>query len=186
MSARRPGGAIVVSRDLEFESLFHTTYRDVLAYAARRVRERAAADDIVSETFLVAWRRFAEVPVDHHEARLWLYRVAQYCLLNAERGRRRRAALSDQLLRHWPASTHGVSVVVPDEAESLVRVFLTLSAGDQHILLLSGWENLSATEIATVLACSVGAASTRLSRARAHFDRAVARENAAMPGEEDR
>ncbi len=179
------GGSLLALRHEQFESLFLATYRDVLAFAVRRLRERAAADDIVSETFLVAWRRFAEVPSDHEEARLWLYRVAHYCVLNAARAQRRRVALGEQLRHNASGRNAGVRVVVPDDrAESLARAFCTLSEADQNILLLAGWENLSPTQIATVLACSAGTASTRLSRARTHFDRAVARDNAS--GGEDR
>jgi hypothetical protein len=49
--------------------------RDVLAYALRRASPDDAAD-AVADTFLVAWRRLAEVPAEP-EARLWLYGVAR-------------------------------------------------------------------------------------------------------------
>ena len=58
------------TRDGRFEALFRANYAAVRGYALRRAR-REEAQDVVAETFLVAWRRFDEVPVD---ALPWLYR----------------------------------------------------------------------------------------------------------------
>ena len=52
----------------------------------RRLLDKDAVDDVVSETFLVVWRRFAEVPADPREELFWLYRVAHYGVLNTVRG----------------------------------------------------------------------------------------------------
>jgi len=176
MRIRSAGAAAFEPRDERFEELFHATYRDVLAFALRRLSDRASADDVVSETFLVAWRRFEQVPADSSEALLWLYRVAQYGVLNAERSQRRRVALRDRLRITVPVTAlDGQRVVVLDEeAESLALAFATLPEVDRTILLLSAWEGLRPGQIATVLGCSAGAAATRLSRAGTRFEHAVA------------
>src|SRR2546429_4661374 len=44
-------------------------------YLARRVG-RQAADDLVAETFLVAFRKRARYDPRHHDARPWLYGIA--------------------------------------------------------------------------------------------------------------
>ena len=54
-------------------------------YALRRVDAPEDAADVVAETFLVAWRRFGEVPVDDG-ARLWLYATARQVIANQRRG----------------------------------------------------------------------------------------------------
>jgi len=56
------------------ESLWAAHYTDLLAFAFRRVGDRLAAEDVVAETFLVAWRRVEAIPTD--EARTWLFAVA--------------------------------------------------------------------------------------------------------------
>jgi RNA polymerase sigma-70 factor (ECF subfamily) len=61
----------------------------VLAYARRRVGE-SDADDVLAETFLVVWRRRAQVPDD---ALPWLYAVAGNVIRNRRRAERRREAL---------------------------------------------------------------------------------------------
>jgi RNA polymerase sigma-70 factor, ECF subfamily len=57
------------TRDEKFEGLFRENYAAVRAYALRRASPELA-QDVVAETFLVAWRRLDDVPGD---ALPWLY-----------------------------------------------------------------------------------------------------------------
>lgn len=159
-----------------FTTLYNATYREVRSFATRRLPDTDAVDDVVSETFLVAWRRFSQVPADPGEALLWLYRVAQYGLLNAARGTRRRQALRDRLRAAVPAAAHDGRrvVVLDDESDSLASAFASLREDDRTVLLLAAWEGLTGRELAAVLGCSDVAAATRLSRARARFAVAIA------------
>lgn len=61
------------SRRARFEALFREYHPAVRAYARRRVPQEVV-DDIVSETFLVVWRRLDEVP---ERALPWLLTVAR-------------------------------------------------------------------------------------------------------------
>lgn len=167
--------AEVGAAEARFTTLFHATYREVRSFAMRRLPDSDAVDDVVSETFLVAWRRFAQVPADQSEALLWLYRVAQYGVLNTVRGDRRRQALRDRLRAAVPAVTSdGCRLVVLDqESDLLASAFAALREDDRTVLLLAAWEGLTGHELAVVLGCSDGAAATRLSRARSRFAAAV-------------
>jgi len=171
------------STEARFRSLFEATYREVQSFAVRRLPAHTAVDDVVSETFLVAWRRFEQVPADEGEALLWLYRVAQYGVLNAQRGERRRRALRERLRAAIPAVSHDGHrlVVLDDESETLASAFATLPEDDRTVLLLAAWEGLTGGALATVLGCSAGAAGARLSRARGRFAEAV--ELADQPGD---
>ena len=64
------------------------------AGVARRRIGADEAEDVLAETFLVAWRRRDDVPDD---ALPWLYAVAGNVLRNRTRAQRRRAALSARL-----------------------------------------------------------------------------------------
>jgi Sigma-70 region 2 len=55
------------------EALWRTHYRNVLAYAWRRVGDEAGAADVAAETFLIAWRRL----VDARPSRAWLLAIAR-------------------------------------------------------------------------------------------------------------
>lgn len=80
-------------RRARFERLYDAHYAPVLAYALRR-SGRTVAHDVAAETFLVAWRRLDDVPVD---AAPWLYGVARRVLANERRAEKRRAALAERM-----------------------------------------------------------------------------------------
>jgi RNA polymerase sigma-70 factor, ECF subfamily len=158
-------------RRLRLEALFIAHADDVLAYARRRT-DGAAAEDVLSEVFVVAWRRLDEVPADPVP---WLLACARRVLANQRRGERRRAAFFDRLSAD-AASTEG-SVDLPDRA--LARALASLSDTDREVLLLIAWEELSIAEAATVLGCSRPTLSVRLHRARKHLATALAADDKA-------
>jgi RNA polymerase sigma-70 factor, ECF subfamily len=61
-----------------------------MRFATRRVGADAAGD-VVSSTFLIAWRRLADVPAG--QGRAWLYGTARRVIANELRGRERRERL---------------------------------------------------------------------------------------------
>ena len=75
---------------MRFERLFRSEADAVRSYALRRA-DPADADDVVAETFLVAWRRFDDMPSD---PRPWLLSVARRVLANRRRSVQRLASLS--------------------------------------------------------------------------------------------
>ncbi len=62
----------VETREAQFNRLYELHLEAVRAYAWRRAP--GLADDVVAETFLVAWRRLDDVPAD--DALPWLIGVA--------------------------------------------------------------------------------------------------------------
>ena len=80
------------AREDAYRALFDAEFRRILGYALRRTACATDAADVAAETFLVAWRRFDEVPAGA-ETRLWLYGVARRVLANHQRGEVRRERL---------------------------------------------------------------------------------------------
>jgi RNA polymerase sigma-70 factor (ECF subfamily) len=149
---------------VSLDELFRRYAVEVLAYALRRT-DRASAEDVVSEVFLIAGRRLERVPVD--DAGLWLYGVARRVLANQRRGGRRRAALASSLsdLARGRAHTHAAAV----GGSPLLEALAALRPNDRELLLLTAWEGLDAAAVAVVLGCSPHAVHTRLYRARARL-----------------
>lgn len=139
-----------------FEAVFAEHYGPVLAYARRRAPAEVV-QDVVAETFLVAWRRFDEIPKRQLP---WLYGVARRVLANELRSARRRDALAERAAASIPASDP------PAADPGLFEALNRLTEHDRELLLLVAWEGLAPADAAEVLGCSRPAVRVRLSRAR--------------------
>jgi RNA polymerase sigma factor (sigma-70 family) len=147
-----------------FNRLYREHGRAVLAYALRRVAGPDDAADVVAETFLVTWRRFAEVPTGDG-ALLWLYAVAGRVIANQRRAERRRTRLGARLAEslRTEIATHPAP---RGEAAEVLRAMGDLSPEDRELLMLVSWEGLAPAEAARVLGLSALATRSRLHRAR--------------------
>jgi RNA polymerase sigma factor (sigma-70 family) len=132
--------------------------RSVFAYAARRAPERA--DDVVAETFAIAWRRFDDLPPDLEP---WLYGVARRVLAGQWRSQSRQSALVSRLVDVSAAAASD-----SDEADhaELYEALARLSESDREALLLTYWEGLDTERAAVVLEISRDAVNQRVHRAR--------------------
>lgn len=147
-------------------SLFDAHYQALMAYARRRTGEVADAEEVVAETFVVAWRRLADLPSDQVEQLAWLYAIAYRVILNQRRSARRRLRLLDRL-RHITTREQALPSRLPAVTEALAR----LSETDQEILRLVIWEGLSHAAAGRALGISANAATIRLHRARSRLAR---------------
>ncbi|MBU2664995.1 sigma-70 family RNA polymerase sigma factor [Actinoplanes bogorensis] len=147
-------------RRRRFEAVAPAVIEPVRRYLARRT-DPSTADDVLQETLLVCWRRVDDMPAV--EFLPWAYGVARNCLANAERAQRRRHRLFARIVHLDPPP---VAVPENDPDHELTEAVARLRAEDAEILRLWAWEELSASEIATVLRISANAASLRLHRAK--------------------
>ncbi|MDQ6777033.1 MAG: sigma-70 family RNA polymerase sigma factor [Actinomycetota bacterium] len=156
-----------------FEQIFAAHYWPVRDFVRRRASE-FVVEDVVAETFLVAWRRFSEIGGDPLP---WLLGVARRVLANELRGDRRRVALVDRLQGLTGTATS--SWESPAEINGVLAAALgRLSEREREVLLLVAWDGLDPARAAQVLGCSPTAFRVRLHRAR----RRIAKELADDPG----
>lgn len=164
------GGAVLgtgVDHDARIEDLFRKHAAGVLAYAMRRGASRAEAEDVLAETFLIAWRRSHQIPPEELP---WLLGVARNVLSNNARSKRRYTALIARVIgtaptydaRSDPSELVGLS---GDVRQALME----LSETDREALLLVAWEGLTHGEAAEVLSLSRKGFSRRVSRARSRL-----------------
>lgn len=162
---RTAGGTRPIDRDRDwFTGLYHDSYRMLLAYARRRVDEQTA-DEVVADTFLVAWRRRDEIPEGFERA--WLFGVARNTILTANRSARRRHALNSKLsgaarTGAWTDDRYEAS----DRTDALLPALHTLREEDREILMLVAWEGLTHAEIGEAMGISANAVAIRVHRAR--------------------
>ncbi|MEH1164153.1 RNA polymerase sigma factor [Micromonospora sp. CPCC 205539] len=155
-----------------FAALFRQHHRQVYAYAVSRAG-RDLADDIVSDTFLVAWRRLDAIPADPLP---WLLGVAR----NVVHERHRDAARQLRLLSQASAEIEGdVAEAVTERAATLAALD-ALGDADREVLTLIGWHGLSTREAAQVVGCAAPTFLVRLHRARRRFEQALADQSAVV------
>ena len=146
-----------------FTALYREHHLRVRDFARRRVGADLA-QEVVAETFLVAWRRLDDIP---GVAIPWLYRVALYEIANLRRRQAKAVRLHDALREGGTGTAReGETDDVTELARAVATAFVNLKPRDQEILRLAAWEQLSSSEGAAVLRCSVPAYRMRLHRAR--------------------
>ncbi len=159
-----------------FEALYLAHYAAVLRYVARRI-DRCAAEEIVAETFTIAWRRLAHVP--RHEELPWLLVTARNMLANERRAATR---ANDKQRAHAatirePRSRDPADALA--ERDAVVRAFTTLSEPDREALRLVAWDGLSLATAARVAGTTRLAFAMRVSRARRRLAAALEEPDAA-------
>jgi RNA polymerase sigma-70 factor (ECF subfamily) len=153
-----------------FEALYRAHCGSVRSFVHRRVRS-AAADDVVADVFVLAWRQLDRAPGDELP---WLLGIARGVLANRRRGEARQRALRDRLAASTVAGVQPAHEGFGGESEALMRALGGLSRLDQEILLLVAWDGLDRVQAASVLGITPGLFSVRLHRARRRLARVLA------------
>jgi RNA polymerase sigma-70 factor, ECF subfamily len=154
-------------REARFRAIYADVYEDVLRFSQRRVHS-SHAEDLVADTFLVAWRRLDDAPRRPGDLRAWLFGIARHCILNTRRDQDRRDALAVRVAEALPAAALGVGVD-PDfiaQRLDLAAAWRSLSDTDQEALALTVFEDLTSPQAARVLGTTPTAYRLRLLRAR--------------------
>jgi RNA polymerase sigma factor (sigma-70 family) len=159
-----------------FAELYDRHAPDIHRYVARRLGD-SAADDVVAETFLVAFRRRDRFDPSRGAARPWLYGIAS----NLIAGHRR-----SEVMQYRVLAKTAVDPVVEghhDRAEERVAAaavtrqlgaaLARLAKRDRDVLLLVAWESLTYDEVAQALGIPIGTVRSRLNRARKKVRKAL-------------
>jgi RNA polymerase sigma-70 factor (ECF subfamily) len=164
-----------------FACLFDDHAQAVYSHAVRLTGDRSTAEDVVSLTFLEAWRLRGRLLPDaefSHDTgdglRAWLFGIATNVLRNTQRtARRHRAALARLPERHTDRET------VPDFADDLAArmddserlaaaraALAQLRRHEREVFALCVWSGLSYAAAAEALGVPISTVRSRLSRAR--------------------
>lgn len=155
--------------ETEFTALYADNHRRVHAYAVARAGT-SLAEEVVADTFLVAWRRFGQMP--RGAALPWLLGVARNVIRERCRDEVRQRAVAEEMLT-WVADIPDVAEDVAERA-AVLTALAGLSENDREVLTLIAWDGLSPRAAARVVNCSTPTFLVRLHRARARLTRAVA------------
>jgi RNA polymerase sigma-70 factor, ECF subfamily len=159
-------------RRARLDALFTAHASDVYAFARRR-SSPAIAEDVVSETFLVAWRRLDSVP---DTPRPWLLAVARRVLANQRRSNGRQSALKSRLGAR-DTNAWRTADVEQSGAAAVLEALAELAPADRDALTLIAWDGLTADEAAIVLGCSRSTFYVRFHRAKKRMAQALGMTN---------
>ncbi len=130
-----------------------------LLRVARRLTTHSAAEDLVQDSLLLAWRNFHQFQPGTN-ARAWLFRI----LFNAYYGQGRKSRRMPEVV---PLTAH-LKTATPafDDSMALSRALDSLPVEQRAVLMLAVVEGFTCAEIASILASPIGTIMSRLSRAR--------------------
>jgi RNA polymerase sigma-70 factor (ECF subfamily) len=153
----------VSSAQIRDEELIRALYArhapSLLAFVQRLVNgDRAAAEDIVQETLLRAWRHSDELTVD--SVRPWLFTTARRLVVDAVRARSARPA--EALAAELSSATTGDDVDAALNTAIVVDALRSLSAPHRAILIDYFYRGRTAAEIAAERGMPAGTARSRV------------------------
>jgi RNA polymerase sigma-70 factor (ECF subfamily) len=155
-----------------FRKLYDSTRARLFAYALRRTRSADDAADVTAEVFTIAWQKWDQLP-DHDPQILWLYAVARRVLANRYRRLEHQGDVFERLRMEAKRSFSDSISPALEEPMLGAEVFARLKEPDREILMLAGWEGLTASQLAYTFECTPLAARIRLHRARARLSAAL-------------
>ncbi|MER5603958.1 RNA polymerase sigma factor [Streptomyces sp. NPDC002265] len=158
-----------------FAQLYEEFARAVYNHGLRLTGDWSTAEEIMSETFLTAWRTRARVHEDGGSLLPWLLGIATHKADNARRGQRRRQlflARQPQPPAEEDFAPRTVGRI--DDARRLRAVHAALGRlrrQEREVLALCVWSGLDYQQTAEALGIAVGTVRSRLSRARTKLAR---------------
>lgn len=164
--------------ELAFRTLYRAYVRPVYWLAHGLVGNAADAEDVVQETFLVAWRKLPDFELAGDSLLPWLATVCRFQAANRVRRQRRdrehTAAAADETL---PAAVDVEQQVIgADLADRILQEVAGLSSLDQEIFRLCAAEGYAYQAAAEQLGVAHGVVRNRLSRIRTRL-RTVVKES---------
>jgi RNA polymerase sigma factor (sigma-70 family) len=164
-----------------FAVLFDRHYRAIHRFLHGRIGA-LAADDLASETFMIAFRRRKSYDLSRADGRPWLFGIAVNLLRQHRRSEERR-------LRAYARAADG-----SEQSDSLeerldptvAAALLGLNQNDRNLILLYAWAELSYEELAEALDLPLGTVRSRLSRTRSRLRAALAPPETMVAGDPER
>ena len=151
----------------EAEALPHLN--DLYRTTRRLLRDAGAAEDLVQEVYLQAWKSFHKYEPGTN-CRAWLYKILFNKIDHHRRRqttRRRFVADGEEFIAETLASPSPVPAGLTDE--EVLRALDRLVPRFREAVLLADVEEFSYTESSEILGVPIGTVMSRLSRARAQL-----------------
>ena len=153
-----------------FEELAMPLFARLYNFAHWLTQDRAAAEDLVQETYMKALRGFSSFRQGTN-FRAWMYKILRNTFLTTQTGLKAFASVSldsddDNTAEPAAAETPESVLLARVEQETIQNALEELPVRFREIILLCDLEEMSYQEIGETLAIPMGTVMSRLSRAR--------------------
>ena len=153
-----------------FEDLAMPLFARLYNFAHWLTHDRAAAEDLVQETYMKALRGFSSFRQGTN-FRAWMYKILRNTFLTSQAGLKASASLSldsdeDKVVEPAGAENPESTLLARAEQETIQKALEELPVKFREIILLCDAEEMSYQEIGETLAIPIGTVMSRLSRAR--------------------
>lgn len=145
----------------------HRRYAPLIFHLACRSVDRAAAEEIVQDTFLALWRRAADFDPARGSFRTWLVSIGRHRMLDELRSRSRRPQVTGEGLLDQTALS--AEEPLPDETlwleyqrDAVSEALASLPEPQRAALRLAFFADLTHEEVAKALQVPLGTAKTRI------------------------
>ena len=152
-------------RSDSFERMFEEHAERLFSFLAYRTKNRALAEDLLSETFERVLRSRQRFDPRRGSERRWLYTIA----LNLLRDHARRTTYEDRTLRHVgagaPLQASDPALAAVEERDELQRALAVLGEDEREAIALRYGADLKLRDVARVLGEGESAVEARIYRA---------------------
>jgi RNA polymerase sigma-70 factor (ECF subfamily) len=149
-----------------FQDMLLTHMPRLQAYAVMLTRDRAAAEDLLQETALKAWRAQSQFTIGTNFT-AWIYKILRNEYISSLRRNKRRPARLDDVPEEFLSRAGAQENDIL--SREVVHAMDKLQPEQREVLVLICAGGLSYEEAAESLGCSIGTIKSRLWRARARM-----------------
>ena len=148
----------------------------LLGLAQSMLSDREESEEVVLDSFRIAWQKIGTLPTDHEQRLLpWLFRIVRNRAIDRLRARRRHRSKVERVRAFDPAGD-GVAAIEPDESgqpgwhvhRTVHGALAGLPEEQRAAIQLAYFQGLSQSEVAAQLGIPLGTVKTRL---RLAFDK---------------
>jgi RNA polymerase sigma-70 factor (ECF subfamily) len=176
----------VAGGDADALAILHRRHARLVFRIAAQTLDRAAAEDVVQDVFVAAWRNAGRFDPARGTLRAWLLQMAHFRVLNELRRRSRQPAIApdpDGLLAGGvPADDPGPAEIASRRSRRAVveSAFAGLPPAQREAVSLAFLRDLTHEEVAAELGLPLGTAKTRIRAGLRNLRGALAAHGAAL------
>lgn len=150
---------------VDFEAVFNDYFQPLYAFAAYRVGDRSAAEDITSQVFEKAWRSRSSFDPEKGSVSTWLFTIARRSVIDHLRRQQRQPQeeLRDEVVSNNSEDPHE-RLEVKERNRSLGRALDALDDREREIIAMKFGGGMSNMDIAAVAELTPTNVSTILYR----------------------